>query len=145
MATWLESPPYWLKSSEVGVYGKPVPNVTKGAQIVLLQRNKMMREQKRATLLKEKKASSRTAFAPHVIVLFGLSASANVRPLAQDLLLLLSNENNGALLPVVMSSQYTLRATVLEAPHDDFMACLEMTKTVDLIVFVTSADGSSEK
>ncbi|GJZ76215.1 hypothetical protein Tco_0640680, partial [Tanacetum coccineum] len=28
MATWLESPPYWLKSSEVGVYGKPVPKFT---------------------------------------------------------------------------------------------------------------------
>nr|GEW54153.1 pre-rRNA-processing protein TSR1 homolog [Tanacetum cinerariifolium] len=39
---------------------KHVCNAIKGAQAVRLQRNKMMREQKRLTLLKEKRASSRT-------------------------------------------------------------------------------------
>ncbi|KAI7724522.1 hypothetical protein M8C21_023976 [Ambrosia artemisiifolia] len=47
---------------------KPDRNVMKGAKAARLQRNKMMREQKRATLLKEKRASSGTASAPRVIV-----------------------------------------------------------------------------
>ncbi|PWA54939.1 ribosome biogenesis protein BMS1/TSR1, AARP2CN [Artemisia annua] len=104
-----------------------------------------MREQKRATILKEKRASSGTASAPRVIVLFGLSASANVSSVAQGLLSLLSNESNGNPLPAVASSEYRLRATVLEAPHGDLIACLEMAKIADLIIFVASANGSSEK
>ncbi|XP_076913936.1 uncharacterized protein LOC143572753 [Bidens hawaiensis] len=120
---------------------KPDRNAVKGAR---LQRNKMMREQKRATLLKEKRASSGTTSAPRVIVLFGLSASTNVSSLAGDLLALLSNENNGISLPAVASSEYRLRATVLQAPHGDLMACMEMAKIADLVVFVASASCSSE-
>ncbi|KAI7733822.1 hypothetical protein M8C21_011693 [Ambrosia artemisiifolia] len=107
---------------------KPDRNVMKGAKAARLQRNKMMREQKRATLLKEKRASSGTASAPRVIVLFGLSASTSVSSLAGDLLALLSNGNTGTQFPAVASSEYRLRATVLEAPHGDFMACMEMAK-----------------
>ncbi|KAI3725539.1 hypothetical protein L1987_65329 [Smallanthus sonchifolius] len=124
---------------------KPDRNVVKGARAARLQRNKMMREQKRATLLKEKRASSGTTSAPRVIVLFGLSASTSVSSLAADLLGLLSNGNTGILLPAVASSEYRLRATVLEAPHGDFMACMEMAKVADLIVFVVSANCSSDQ
>ncbi|XP_076948564.1 uncharacterized protein LOC143620853 [Bidens hawaiensis] len=123
---------------------KPDRNVGKGARAARLQRNKMMREQKRATLLKEKRATSGTTSAPRVIVLFGLSASTNVSSLAGDLLALLSNENNGISLPAVASSEYRLRATVLQAPHGDLMACMEMAKIADLVVFVASANCSSE-
>lgn len=123
---------------------KPDRNVGKGARAARLQRNKMMREQKRAALLKEKRAFSGTSSAPRVIVLFGLSASTNVSSLAGDLLALLSNEN-GTLFPAVASSEYRLRATVLEAPHGDFMACMEMAKIADLIAFVASANCSSEQ
>ncbi|XP_024973103.1 pre-rRNA-processing protein TSR1 homolog [Cynara cardunculus var. scolymus] len=124
---------------------KPDRNVGKGARAARLQRNKMMREQKRAALLKEKRAFSGTTSAPRVIVLFGLSASTNVSSLAGDLLALLSNEKNGTLFPAVASPEYRLRATVLEAPHGDFMACMEMAKIADLIVFVASANCSSEQ
>ncbi|MFS8020286.1 putative ribosome biogenesis protein Bms1/Tsr1 [Helianthus anomalus] len=125
--------------------GKPDHNVMKGARAARLQRNKMMREQKRATLLKEKRASSGTASAPRVIVLFGLSASTRVSSLAGDLLVLLSNGHTGIQFPAVASSKYRLRATVLEAPHGDFMACMEMAKIADLIVFVASANCSSDR
>ncbi|KAI3776528.1 hypothetical protein L1987_46314 [Smallanthus sonchifolius] len=91
---------------------KPDRNVVKGARAVRLQRNKMMREQKRATLLKEKRASSGTTSAPRVMVLFGLSASTSVSSLAADLLALLSNGNTGILLPAVASSEYRRRATI---------------------------------
>ncbi|KAI3745719.1 hypothetical protein L6452_08125 [Arctium lappa] len=124
---------------------KPDRNAGKGARAARLQRNKMMREQKRAALLKEKRAFSGTSSAPRVIVLFGLSASTNVSSLAGDLLALLSNEMNGTLFPAVASSEYRLRATVLEAPHGDFMACMEMAKIADLIAFVASANCSSEQ
>ncbi|KAF5803959.1 putative ribosome biogenesis protein Bms1/Tsr1 [Helianthus annuus] len=124
---------------------KPDRNVMKGARAARLQRNKMMREQKRATLLKEKRASSGTASAPRVIVLFGLSASTSVSSLAGDLLVLLSNGHTGIQFPAVASSEYRLRATVLEAPHGDFMACMEMAKIADLIVFVASANCSSDR
>ncbi|KAJ9542015.1 hypothetical protein OSB04_028521 [Centaurea solstitialis] len=80
---------------------KPDRNVGKGARAARLQRNKMMRDQKRATLLKEKRAFSATTSAPRVIV--------------------------------------------LEAPHGDFMACMEMAKIADLIAFVASANCSSEQ
>ncbi|GJX80316.1 probable methyltransferase PMT24 [Tanacetum coccineum] len=158
MATWLESPPYWLKSSEVGVYGKPVVpkftvddknrfgnqtitvssstllkldwskikkhdrSVTKGARAIVLRYERA----EKSNLFEREKGFQRNS-ASHVIVLFGLSASANVSPLAHDLLLVLSNEDNGAPLPVVVSYEYTLRAMVLETPHGDLMACLEMT------------------
>ncbi|KVI07733.1 AARP2CN-like protein [Cynara cardunculus var. scolymus] len=92
---------------------KPDRNVGKGARAARLQRNKMMREQKRAALLKEKRAFSGTTSAPRVIVLFGLSASTNVSSLAGDLLALLSNEKNGTLFPAVASPEYRLRATDL--------------------------------
>ncbi|PWA45718.1 DNA mismatch repair protein MutS, core [Artemisia annua] len=87
-------------------------NATKGARAARLNRNKLMREQKRATLLKEKRASSGTASAPRVIVLFDLLASTNVSSLAHGLLSVLSNESNGTPLPAVASSEYRLRAMV---------------------------------
>ncbi|CAI9270447.1 unnamed protein product [Lactuca saligna] len=124
---------------------KPDRNAMKGARAARLQRNKMMREQKRAALLKEKRTTSATTSAPRVIVLFGLSASTNVSSLAGDLSALLSNENNTTQFPAVASSEYRLRATVVEAPHGDLMACMEMAKVADLIVFVASGNCSSEK
>ncbi|KAD5960237.1 hypothetical protein R6Q59_013407 [Mikania micrantha] len=124
---------------------KPDRNLVKGARAARLQRNKMMREQKRATLLKEKRASNGTTSAPRVIVLFGLSASTNVSSLAEDLLTLLSKGNASNIFPAVASSEYRLRATVLEAPHGDFMACMEMAKIADLIIFVASANCSSDQ
>lgn len=41
---------------------------------------------------------------------------------------LLSNDSNATQFPAVVSSEYRLRATVIEAPHGDFMACMEMAK-----------------
>ncbi|GKB70303.1 hypothetical protein Tco_0931715, partial [Tanacetum coccineum] len=47
-------------------------------------------------------------------VLFGLSASANISLLAWDLLSQLSNEKDIALLPPGASSEYRLRATLVD-------------------------------
>ncbi|KAK1392977.1 Bms1-type G domain-containing protein [Heracleum sosnowskyi] len=118
-------------------------NVTKGAKAARLQRNKMMREQKRAAVLKEKRAVSGSTSPPRVVVLFGLSASANLNSLAEDFVNLLSNGTTGADL-TVSSSEYKLRTTVLIAPHGDLLACMEMVKVADLIAFVASAHDSSE-
>ncbi|XP_022772570.1 pre-rRNA-processing protein TSR1 homolog isoform X2 [Durio zibethinus] len=114
-------------------------NVTKGARAARLQRSKMLREQKRAALLKEKRASSGLASPPRVILLFPLSASVNVSSLAEDLLRLLSTECTGVLSSTVASSEYKLRLTVLQAPHGDLLSCMEMAKVADLIAFVASA------
>ncbi|XP_021284991.1 pre-rRNA-processing protein TSR1 homolog [Herrania umbratica] len=118
-------------------------NATKGARAARLQRSKMLREQKRAALLKEKRASSGSASPPRVILLFPLSASVNVNSLAEDLLRLLSTEGAGALSSMVASSEYKLRATVLQAPHGDLLSCMEMAKVADLIAFVASATEES--
>ncbi|XVF63546.1 hypothetical protein PTKIN_Ptkin09bG0095500 [Pterospermum kingtungense] len=121
-------------------------NVPKGARAARLQRSKMLREQKRAAILKEKRASSGSTSAPRVILLFPLSASVDVSSLAEDLLRLLSTESReatGALLSTVASSEYKLRATVLQAPHGDLLSCMEMAKVADLIAFVASATEES--
>ncbi|KAL2472643.1 P-loop containing nucleoside triphosphate hydrolase superfamily protein [Forsythia ovata] len=113
-------------------------NVAKGAKAARLQRNKMMREQKRAAVLKEKRASSGSKSPPRVIVLFGLSASVNLNAIEEDILALLSGEGNNTVFPAVASVEYKLRATVLKAPHGDLLACMEMAKVADLIAFIAS-------
>nr|XP_017239396.1 PREDICTED: pre-rRNA-processing protein TSR1 homolog [Daucus carota subsp. sativus] len=122
---------------------KPDRNVNKGARAARLQRNKMVREQKRAAVLKEKRAGSGSTSPPRVVVLFGLSASANLDSLAEDFVHLLSNGKTGTDL-TVSSSEYKLRTTVLRAPHGDLLACMEMAKVADLIAFVASAHSSPE-
>ncbi|KAH7523416.1 hypothetical protein FEM48_Zijuj06G0008700 [Ziziphus jujuba var. spinosa] len=120
---------------------KSEPNAANGARAARLQRSKMLREQKKEALLKEKRASSGWASPPRVIVLFGLSADVNLKSLAEDLLSLLTKEGSGALVPTVAaSSEYKLRITVLKAPHGDLLSCMEMAKVADLIAFVASAD-----
>ncbi|KAJ6411913.1 hypothetical protein OIU84_005054 [Salix udensis] len=113
-------------------------NVAKGARAARLQRNKMLREQKKTALLKEKRATSSSTSAPLVILLFGLSASVNVESLAEDLLRVLSNDGAGDVSSTVASSEYKMRITVLKAPHGDLLSCMEMAKVADLIVFVAS-------
>ncbi|CAB4281249.1 unnamed protein product [Prunus armeniaca] len=132
------------KTSDKSRIGKSEHNVAKGARAARVQRNKMLREQKRAALLKEKRASSGSASAPRVIVLFGLSADVNLNSLAEELLSLLSPQGYDAALPTVASVEYKLRTTVLKAPHGDLLSCLEMAKVADLIAFVASASSSCE-
>ncbi|KAF7140307.1 hypothetical protein RHSIM_Rhsim06G0007600 [Rhododendron simsii] len=121
---------------------KPDRNVAKGARNARIQRNKMIREQKRAALLKEKRASSASTSPPRVIVLFGLSASVNLNSLSEDIFSLLSAET---VFPAVASPEYKLRTTVLKAPHGDLLSCMEMAKVADLIAFVASASSSCEE
>ncbi|KAF8089094.1 hypothetical protein N665_0518s0020 [Sinapis alba] len=120
--------------------GKPKGNHVKGARAARLQRGKMLREQKRAAVLKEKRASGGSTSAPRVIVLFPLSASVDLNSLGEDLLKLLSNDDSGTTTSssTVASSEYKLRATVLKAPHGDLLTCMEMAKVADLIAFVAS-------
>ncbi|KAA3467145.1 pre-rRNA-processing protein TSR1-like protein [Gossypium australe] len=118
-------------------------NVTQGARAARLQRSKMLREQKKEALLKEKRASGGSASPPRVILLFPLSASVNVSSLAEDILRLLSADVSRALSSTVASSEYKLRATVLHAPHGDLLSCMEMAKVADLIAFVASATEQS--
>ncbi|KAK2995094.1 hypothetical protein RJ640_020734 [Escallonia rubra] len=120
-------------------------NVGKGGRAARVQRSKMMREQKRAAILKEKRASTGATSPPRVIVLFGLSATVNLSLLAEDILALLSSEKTGALWPTVASSDYKLRTTILTAPHGDLLACMEMAKVADLIAFVASASSACEE
>ncbi|GLT99983.1 hypothetical protein SLE2022_173840 [Rubroshorea leprosula] len=112
---------------------------TKGAREARHQRSKMLREQKRAPVLKEKRASSSSP--PRVIVLFPVSASVNLNSLAGDILKLLSTEGIGYASSTVASSEYRLRVTVLQAPYRDLLSCMEMAKVADLIAFVASANS----
>ncbi|KAL6011895.1 hypothetical protein ACLOJK_002361 [Asimina triloba] len=118
--------------------------VVKGARAARLQHSKMVREQKRAALLKEKRATSGSTSPPRVIVLFGLSSSARINLLAKDLLALLSADGVQVTSNTVASPTYKLRATILEAPHGDLLSCMEMVKAADLIAFVASSSSLYE-
>ncbi|KAG9138414.1 hypothetical protein Leryth_021065 [Lithospermum erythrorhizon] len=125
--------------------GKSDRNAGKVGRAARLQRNKMLREQKRAALLKEKRASSGSTSPPRVIVVFGLSESVNLNALEKDIVSLLSGEENGVAFPAVASAEYKLRTTVLKAPHGDLTGCMEMAKVADLIAFVASTSCISDQ
>ncbi|CAN0924241.1 Pre-rRNA-processing protein TSR1 homolog [Linum grandiflorum] len=116
-------------------------NAAKGGRAARLQRNKMLQEQKRAAVLKEKRAASGSTSPPRVVVLFGLSASVNLDSLDVDLSNVLSSEDGGHASSVIASPEFKMRATVLKAPHGDLVSCMEMAKVADLIAFVVSADS----
>ncbi|KAG5047945.1 hypothetical protein JHK85_009048 [Glycine max] len=120
-------------------------NVGKGARAARIQRNKMIRDQKRAAVLKEKRELSGSRSPPRVIVLFALCASVDLESLADDLLSLLSKDTCVVLSGTVASSEYRTRITVLKAPHGDLLSCMEMAKVADLMVFVASARSSCEE
>ncbi|KAG9452918.1 hypothetical protein H6P81_005822 [Aristolochia fimbriata] len=116
-------------------------NVIKGSRTARIEWSKMMRDQKLAAVLKEKGATGGSSSPPCVIVLFGLSASVNVKALAQNLLMVLSPEGAVQKFNTVASPNYKLRTTVLEAPYGDLLSCMEMAKVADLIAFVASASA----
>ncbi|XP_006663372.1 pre-rRNA-processing protein TSR1 homolog [Oryza brachyantha] len=123
--------------------GKPEGShraAVKGARAARVQRSKAFRDQKRAALLKEKRSSVGSSSAPRVIVLFGLSSLANVRPLAEELLTIASGEGNPTS-STVASNTYKLRTTVLQAPYGDLTSCMELAKVADLLAFVLSANS----
>ncbi|CAN7097668.1 unnamed protein product [Brassica rapa subsp. narinosa] len=113
-----------------GRIGKAEGNHVKGARAARLQRGKMLREQKRAAVLKEKRASGGSTSAPRVIVLFPLSASVDLNSLGDDVLKLLSNGDGSGVTSssTVACSEYKLRATV-----------------ADLMAFVVSANSPWEE
>ncbi|XP_020584073.1 pre-rRNA-processing protein TSR1 homolog [Phalaenopsis equestris] len=121
--------------------GKAEKKSMKGARATRIQRSKMMRDQKRATLLKEKRASGGPSSAPRIIVLCGLSSSLNLNMLAKELFILLSGEESEVISATVASQTYKLRTTVLVAPYGDLVSCMEMAKVADLIAFVVSANS----
>lgn len=112
--------------------------MAKGARAARIQRNKMVRDQKRAALLKEKRASAGSCSPPRVIVLFGLSDKVNVSLLTRDLVSTLDPQATEVVSATVSSPAYRLRTTILEAPRGDLLACMEMAKVADLIAFVAS-------
>lgn len=116
-------------------------NLGKGARAARIQRNKMVRDHKRAVALNAKRAQSGSTSPPRVIVLFGLSANVDLDSLQRDLLQVLSAQTSGDLFPTVVSSEYKMRATVLKAPHGDLSSCMEMAKVADLIAFVASTNS----
>ncbi|XP_054810360.1 uncharacterized protein LOC129311900 [Prosopis cineraria] len=113
----------------------------KGARAARLQRSKMIRDQKRAALMKERRELSGSRNPPRVIVLFGLSASVDLDSIAEDLLSLLSKEAVAVASGTVASPEYRTRVTVLKAPHGDLQLCIEMAKVADLMAFVASPNS----
>ncbi|KAH0455585.1 hypothetical protein IEQ34_015617 [Dendrobium chrysotoxum] len=123
-------------------------NAMKGARAIRIQRTKMLRDQKRATLLKDKRALSGPSSSPRIIVLCGLSSAVNLDMLAKELFILLSGEESGAISATVASQTYKLRTTVLIAPYGDLVSCMEMAKActvvADLIAFVVSVNSLND-
>ncbi|WOK92487.1 pre-rRNA-processing protein [Canna indica] len=121
--------------------GKPNTHqaAVKGARAARIQRSKTIRNEKRAALLKVKRASTGSSSPPRVIVLFDLSSSTDLGKVARDLLTLSSGEETEPLCNTAASSAYRFRLTVLEAPHGDLLSCMEMAKVADLMAFVVSA------
>ncbi|KAJ3693976.1 hypothetical protein LUZ60_009456 [Juncus effusus] len=119
--------------------GKP-DKAVKGARAARLQKSKLIRDQKRSALLKEKRFSA-VSSAPRVIVLVSLSSFVNLSKVKKDILQLLSGQGAGPTSDTIASSTYKLRTTVLEAPYGDLISCMEMAKVADLIAFVVSANS----
>ncbi|KAJ0969957.1 hypothetical protein J5N97_022834 [Dioscorea zingiberensis] len=113
----------------------------KGGRAARVQRSKMARDQKRAALLKERRAQTGTSSPPRVIVLFGLSPSVNLSLFSRDLLLLLSGGETDVTSNTVASPGCKLRTTVYVAPYGDLLSCMELCKVADLVAFVVSADS----
>ncbi|KAK3129271.1 hypothetical protein QOZ80_6BG0475740 [Eleusine coracana subsp. coracana] len=123
--------------------GKPETShraAVKGARAARVQRSKAIRDQKRAALLKEKRSSTGSSSAPRVIVLVGLSLSADIGSLAEDLLTFVGSGDGKPTSSTVASPTYKLRTTVLQAPHGDLTSCMELAKVADLLGFVLSAN-----
>ncbi|OEL20864.1 Pre-rRNA-processing protein TSR1-like protein [Dichanthelium oligosanthes] len=132
--------------------GKPESShraAVKGARASRIQQSKAIRDKKRADLLKEKRSSKGSSGAPRVIVLVGLSSSANVGSLAKDLLTFAEGGDGKLRSSTVASPIYKLRTTVLQAPYGDLTSCMELAKVADLLAFVLpsnslySSDSSS--
>ncbi|KAL6574370.1 hypothetical protein OROHE_001274 [Orobanche hederae] len=128
-----------------GGIGKRKNNNSKGAKNARRQRHKMAREQKRAAVLKDKRASGGSTGAPRLIVLFPLSASVELNSLGEDIIKVLSTDGYGMASSTVASSEYKLRVKVLKAPHGDLLTCMEMAKVADLLAFVASASSPWEE
>uniref|UniRef100_A0A1D1Y5B3 Pre-rRNA-processing protein TSR1 n=1 Tax=Anthurium amnicola TaxID=1678845 RepID=A0A1D1Y5B3_9ARAE len=129
-----------ISSIDKGKISKGQKNVTTGARAARIQRNKQVRDEKRASLLKGKRLSSGSFSPPRVIVLFGLSSSVDLSLLAQDLLTLSATDHTEVITNTVASPTFKLRTTVLQACHGNLLSCLEMAKVADLIAFVVSGD-----
>jgi len=113
----------------------------KGARAARIQQSKAIRDKKRAALLKEKRSSNGPSSAPRVIVLVGLSSSANVGSLAKDLLALAEGSDGKLKSSTVASPTYKFRTTVLQAPYGDLTTCMELAKVADLLAFVLPANS----
>ncbi|KAL7117675.1 hypothetical protein ACP275_03G087600 [Erythranthe tilingii] len=123
---------------------RPERNFAKGAKASRMQRNEMIRKEKKAAIMKEKRALSGPSSPPRVIVLFGLSAGVNLNSLEEDIQSLLFEEGNSTIFPAIASPEYKMRATVLKAPHGDLLTCMEMAKVADLLAFVASPNSLNE-
>ncbi|XP_078448299.1 pre-rRNA-processing TSR1-like protein [Wolffia australiana] len=126
---------------EKGRISKAQRNVVKGARAARLQHNKKTRDEKRTSLLKEKKASGGSCSPPSVIVLYGLSGDADLSSLARDLQTLSGADGATYSGNAIAFPAFRLRASVLQAPHGDLLSCMEMAKIADLILFVVSANS----
>ncbi|KMZ72355.1 Pre-rRNA-processing protein TSR1-like protein [Zostera marina] len=103
-----------------------------------LQHKKMVRDKKRVSLLKEKKASTGASSPPRVIVLFGITDKTNLMLLTNDILKLLAPVGLQITSNTVSSPDHKIRTTILVAPHGDLVSCMEMFKLADYIAFVAS-------
>ncbi|CAA6655976.1 unnamed protein product [Spirodela intermedia] len=131
------------KTSKIdkGRITKPQRNLVKGTRAARLQHSKQIRDEKRASLLKEKRVASGSSCPPRVIVLFGLSSSVDLSLLARDLLTLSGADNTKVAGNTIAFPTFRLRTSVLQARHGDLLSCIEMAKVADLIAFVVSASS----
>lgn len=116
-------------------------NSAKGGRAARVQRSKMARDQKRAALLKERRAQGGSLSSPRVIVLFGLSSCVNLNLFLRDFLLLLSGGEVDGTSNTVSLPGCKLRATVYTAPYGDLLSCMELCKVADLVAFVVSSNS----
>ncbi|XP_039138293.1 pre-rRNA-processing protein TSR1 homolog [Dioscorea cayenensis subsp. rotundata] len=116
-------------------------NSVKGGRAARVQRSKMARDQKRAALLKERRAQGGSLSSPRVIVLFGLSSCVNLNLFSRDFLHLLSGGEADGTSNTVALPGCKLRATVYTAPYGDLLSCMELCKVADLVAFVVSSNS----
>jgi pre-rRNA-processing protein TSR1 len=144
---------------------KSAPNGQR-ARDLRLQRNKNIRDHKRATVLAEKRAGKGISCAPRILAVVALSSSVNVEELKRLLVSAASSDEVAGIsaqaaddametegpatakdmsgLTTIAISRFKLRLSVMEAPGDDLQACLEVAKVADIVAFAVSVSDDGE-
>ncbi|XP_024515686.1 pre-rRNA-processing protein TSR1 homolog [Selaginella moellendorffii] len=130
--------------------------VQQSAKELRLQRNKNIRDSKRAILLSERRGIKGDKSAPRVLVLVPLDSRAQTGELKKRIVAACLGDESCAVdametenpsegsLGSISIPRLKFRLTVLEAPYGDLQTCLQAVKVADIVAFVFSVAENDE-